>query len=96
MNGTVWMRNEATLPPLPRTLALRIQAALLRTLPPRDDRPLSCRGGALTRTNLLFLPSVIVGGFMEPVNKRAVFAPYLVVGLAVLVIVAVKPWKREN
>ena len=39
-----------------------------------------------------------VGGFMEPVNKLAVFAPYLALfGVLAVVVVAVTPWKkREN
>jgi hypothetical protein len=39
-----------------------------------------------------------VGGFMEPVNKLVVFAPYLALfGVMAVVVVAVAPWKkREN
>lgn len=38
-----------------------------------------------------------VGGFVVPVNKLSVFAPYLLLGLAVLAIVVAAPWKkREN
>jgi hypothetical protein len=39
-----------------------------------------------------------VGGFMEAVNKVAVFAPYLALfGVMAVVLVAVAPWKkREN
>lgn len=40
-----------------------------------------------------------VGGFMEPVNKLAVFAPYLALFgiVATVAVVVVKPWKkREN
>lgn len=39
-----------------------------------------------------------VGGFMEPVNKLTVFAPYLALfGVMAVVVVAVAPWKkREN
>lgn len=39
-----------------------------------------------------------VGGFIEPVNKLAVFAPYLALfGALVIAVVAVAPWKkREN
>ncbi len=39
-----------------------------------------------------------VGGFMEPVNKLAVFAPYLALFAAVasVAVVIVKPWKRPD
>jgi len=38
-----------------------------------------------------------VGGLMEPVNKVAVFSPYLALfGLAVVTVVAAKPWKRRE
>jgi hypothetical protein len=40
-----------------------------------------------------------VGGFVEPVNKVAVFAPYLALlgVIAAVAIVVVAPWKkREN
>jgi len=39
-----------------------------------------------------------VGGFMEPVNKLNVFAPYLaLLGLvAAVAVVVAKPWKRDN
>ncbi len=43
-------------------------------------------------------PVTPVGGFIEPINKAAVFAPYLVLfGVLAVVVVAVAPWKkREN
>jgi WD40 repeat protein len=38
-----------------------------------------------------------VGGFMEPVNKLAVFAPYLALfGVMAVVVVAVAPWKKRE
>ena len=37
-----------------------------------------------------------VGGVVEPVNKLAIAARYLVLGLAVLAIVAVAPWKKRE
>jgi hypothetical protein len=38
-----------------------------------------------------------VGGFMEPVNRLAVFAPYLALfGLVAVVIVAVAPWEKPG
>ena len=38
-----------------------------------------------------------VGGFMEPVNKLAVFAPYLALfGVLAVVVVAVAPWKKRD
>jgi hypothetical protein len=39
-----------------------------------------------------------VGGFVEPINKVAVFAPYLaLLGVIAVMVVAVAPWKkREN
>jgi hypothetical protein len=44
------------------------------------------------------LPTAPVGGFMEPVNKLTVLAPYLALfGVLAVVVVAVAPWKkREN
>ena len=49
---------------------------------------------------VVFCPtSSPVGGFMEPVNKFTVFAPYLVLFgvIAAVTIVVVKPWKKyEN
>jgi hypothetical protein len=39
-----------------------------------------------------------VGGFVEPVDKLTIFAPYLAVfGLvAAVAVVATKPWRREG
>ncbi len=39
-----------------------------------------------------------VGGFMEPVNKAAVFAPYLTLFgfIATVAIVVAKPWKKRE
>jgi hypothetical protein len=37
-----------------------------------------------------------VGGFMQPVNKLAVFAPYLFLGLAVLAVIVAAPWKKPK
>jgi hypothetical protein len=43
-------------------------------------------------------PIAPVGGYMEPVNKLSIIAPYLALfGLAAaLVYVAVKPWKKPE
>ncbi len=43
-----------------------------------------------------YTTSVPVDGDVMRVNKLAVFALFLALGLAVLAIVAVKPWKRDN
>jgi WD40 repeat protein len=39
-----------------------------------------------------------VGGFLEPVNKLTVFAPYFALfgAIAAVAVVFVKPWKRDN
>jgi len=39
-----------------------------------------------------------VGGFMEPVNNLAVYAPYLALFgvVAVVAIVVAKPWKKRG
>lgn len=41
-------------------------------------------------------PGAPVGGFMEPVNKLAVFAPYLALfGVLAVVVVVAAPWKKR-
>jgi hypothetical protein len=38
-----------------------------------------------------------VGGFMEPVNKFAVFAPYLALfGVLAVIVIAAAPWKKRG
>jgi hypothetical protein len=37
-----------------------------------------------------------VGGFIKPVNKLGIFAPYLVLGLAVLTVVVAASWKKRE
>ena len=42
-------------------------------------------------------PVAPVGGFMEPVNKLAVFAPYLaLLGVLAVIVIAAVPWKKRG
>jgi hypothetical protein len=57
------------------------------------------QGGSASVSYDVPCPTLVpVGGFMDPVNKLGVFAPYLVLfGVMAVVVLAVAPWKkREN
>jgi hypothetical protein len=62
----------------------------------------SASGNSDNSGNVLFTvlapsPAGPVGGFLEPVNKLAVFAPYLAVfGVLAVVVVAVVPWRKRG
>jgi hypothetical protein len=50
-----------------------------------------------TFTNARAPAGAPVGGFMEPVNKLAVFAPYLALfGVLAVVVIAAGPWKKRG
>lgn len=55
---------------------------------PMDPRP-----GFTNQVDITVCP---VGGFVEPVNKLAVLAPYLLFGLVVLAAIVAAPWKKPE